>query len=104
MHVNMSWSELYPKVTPTEHRKLRDACEKIDLIGQLIGGSKISAGPLMLTNLAEIYQVINGIVERCDRRMYEARRLRGKLTPEELAAEEARLNPPTEPPETPQGE
>jgi hypothetical protein len=80
----MMWSVLYPRLTPTEVGELQKALTKIDLVGQLIGSTKISAAPLILQNLGEIAQAIYVPLERTERRLFEARRKRGKLTAADL--------------------
>jgi hypothetical protein len=95
----MSWSVLYPKLTPTECEELKKALAKVDLVGQLVGSTKIAAAPLILQNLGEVYQAILTPLERVERRLFEARRRRGKLTPEELTELASRTlpTPPDDP-------
>jgi hypothetical protein len=65
---------------------------KVDQVGQVIGGTQLQAKSLILTNLAEVFQVMQELIENAERRARVYRRAHNLLTPEDLAADEAAAN------------
>jgi hypothetical protein len=85
-------AQYLPKLTVRQINDLRSACLKVDQVGQVIGGTQLQAKSLILTNLAEVYQVMQGLIENMERRALAYRRAHNLLTPEDLAADEAAAN------------
>jgi hypothetical protein len=89
----MGLSSNYPRFTQSDIDGLRAAAVKVDLAGRVIGNTRIASAELLMNDLAEIYLVINAIIERFERRCLAWRKAHNKLTPEDrafLASQEAK--------------
>lgn len=75
-----------PRLSQRDIAAFKDALTKIDLAGRLIGATRLAAAPLILQNLGELAVVLDGVIQRTERRMLKWRASHNKLRPEDLAA------------------